>query len=295
VGRENIGYRTFLTKICGKYVPGRFHPEKSVRETSWAKISGWNAFEEGELYLKNMTRLIEAEKTALGGRQPPQLDEAKGLLQEAKAVWKEDLQGFLLGLINLSGDHHEAYCGHVAAEFKRMHDTRKYKEQKNPWWDLSTRKKVYKAASKVAQEVVGDMLETDRPSGADPVVFTAGVWRNKIVGATELIRGRLDQVAELLQRKRPGRNTYRYTSNASRIGGVGEQPQGVSPGQPRRSPRNQSNVQAAAGRGSAATRTRGQQAQGQGLQSGRLPEKRQRCPDDSVAGRVKGNKRREGR
>ena len=33
VGRENIGYRTFLTKICGKYVPGRFHPEKSVRET----------------------------------------------------------------------------------------------------------------------------------------------------------------------------------------------------------------------------------------------------------------------
>mmetsp|Transcript_15629 Transcript_15629/g.44533 ORF Transcript_15629/g.44533 Transcript_15629/m.44533 type:complete len:243 (+) Transcript_15629:481-1209(+) len=242
-----------------------------------------------------MTRLIEAETTALRGRQPRQLDEAKGLLQDAKAILTEDLQGFLLGLINLSGDHHEAYCGHVAAEFKRMHDTRKYKEQKNPWWDLSTRKKVYKAASKVAQEVVGDMLETDCPSGADRVVFTAGVWRNKIVGATELIRGRLDQVAELLQRKRPGRNTYRYTSNASRIGGVGEQPQGVSPGQPRRSPRNQSNVQAAAGRGSAATRTRGQQAQGQGLQSGRLPEKRQRCPDDSVAGRVKGNKRREGR
>ena len=295
VGRENIGYRTFLTKICGKYVPGRFHPEKSVRETSWAKISGWNALEEGELYLKNMTRLIEAETTALGGRQPWQLDEARGLLQEAKAIWTEDLQGFLRGLINLSRDHHEAYCGHVAAEFKRMHDTPKYKDQKNPWWDLSTRKNVYKAASKEAQEAVGGMLETDCPSGADRVVFTAGVWRNKIVGATELIRGLLDQVAELLQRKRPGRNTYRYTSNASRIGGVGEQPQGVSPGQPRRSPRNQSNVQAAAGRGSAATRTRGQQAQAQGLQSGRLPEKRQRCPDDSVAGRVKGNKRREGR
>ena len=295
VGGKNIGYRTFLTKICGKYVPGRFHPEKSVRETSWAKISGWNAFEEGELYLKNMTRLIEAETTALRGRQPRQLDEANGLLQDAKAIWTEDVQGFLQRLINLSRDHHEAYCGHVAAEFKRMHDTPKYKDQKNPWWDLSTRKNVYKAASKEAQEAVGGMLETDCPSGADRVVFTAGVWRNKIVGATELIRGLLDQVAELLQRKRPGRNTYRYTSNASRIGGGGEQPQGVSSGQPRRSPRNQSNVQAAAGRGSAATRTRGQQSQGQGLQSGRLPEKRQRCPDDSVAGRVKGNKRREGR
>jgi len=130
VGSGNVGYRTFLTRICGKYIPGRFHPEKSVRETSWAKISGWNAFEEGELYLKNMTRLIEAETTALRGRQPRQLDEANGLLQDAKAIWTEDLQGFLLGLINLSGDHHEAYCGHVAAEFKRMHDTRKYKEQK---------------------------------------------------------------------------------------------------------------------------------------------------------------------
>jgi hypothetical protein len=285
VGRENIGYRTFLTKICGKYIPGRFHPEKSVRETSWAKISGWNAFEEGELYLKNMTRLIEAETTALGDRRqpPPQLVEANGLLQDAKDVWTEDLQGFLQRLIKLSGDHHEAYCGHVdtkANEYRDKYENRKYKEGKNPWWDLSTRKKVYKAASKVAQEVVEDMLEPGCPSGADPVVFTAGVWRDEIVGATELIRGHLDRVAELLQRKRPGRNTYQYTSTVSRIGGV-------SPGQPRRSPRIQSNAQAAAVRVSAATRTRGQQPQGQGLQSGGLPEKRQGCPDDSVAGRVK--------
>jgi hypothetical protein len=298
VGSGNVGYRTFLTKICGKYIPGRFHPEKSVRETSWAKISGWNAFEEGELYLENMTRLIEAETTALGDRQPPpQLGVAKGLLQEAKDVWTEDLQGFLPRLIKLSRDHHEAYCGHVdtkANEYRDKYENRKYKEGKNLWWDLSTRKKVYKEASKVAQEVVKGMLEPGCPSGADPVMFTAGVWRDEIVGATELIRGHLDRVAELLQRKRPGRNTYRYTRNVSRIGGGDEQSQGVSPGQLRRSPRNHSNGQAA-GRGSAATRTRGQQPQGQPRRSGRLSEKRQRCPDDSVAGRVKGNKRREGR
>ena len=95
-----------LSKICGKYVPGRFHANTVVRETSWAKIIGWNAFEEGALYLKNMDRLIEAEKAAWDANREetdhPHLEEANRLHQEATDIGTEEPEQVLRRLIKLS-------------------------------------------------------------------------------------------------------------------------------------------------------------------------------------------------
>lgn len=70
------------------------------------------------------------------------------------------------------------------------------------------------------------LMHDDCPSRVDPVVFTARALRDQIVSETKLVRGLLDQVAVILRRKRPGRNTYRYTHESTRIGREDEQPQG---------------------------------------------------------------------
>ena len=156
------------------------------------------------------------------------------------------------------------------------------------------------------------LMHDDCPSRVDPVVFTARALRDQIVSETKSVRGLLDQVAERLRRKRPGRNTYRYTHESTRIGREDEQEQ-PQERQLRRSSRLKG--QAAAGgrggevdtravggkrcqRGTAAARIAGQQPQEQERQLRRSPRlasvKRQGGAGDPLAERVKRSKRREG-
>ena len=190
--------------------PGRFHPNRTVRETSWAKIAGINAGDEAEKFIGVMNRLLEAEQHAWGegvvARPATKLAKVERMISDWTTRFEKEVTTSVAKLKELSSVHHKAHSERVAKEYVGGVRNASMK-------DAKYRRKVYEDASNIALDCVkekGLLLEPPRNrDDVDKVVYTARTHRNNIAGFLRDVKAAVVEVAVLLGRRR-NNNSFRF-------------------------------------------------------------------------------------
>ena len=210
-GGGNIGYRGTIERVFGlRTCPGRFHPNRTVRETSWAKIVGINAGDEAEKFIGVMNRLLEAEQHAWGegvvARPAKKLAKVERMISDWTTRFEKEVTTSVAKLKELSSVHHKAHSERVAKEYVGGVRNASMK-------DAKYRRKVYEDASNIALDCVkekGLLLEPPRNrDDVDKVVYTARTHRNNIAGFLRDVKAAVVEVAVLLGRRR-NNNSFRF-------------------------------------------------------------------------------------
>jgi hypothetical protein len=217
-GGGNIGYRGTIERVFGlRTCPGRFHPNRTVRETSWAKIAGINAGDEAEKFIGVMNRLFEGEQHAwekAAVDRPVELTDKLAAVEMMISDWttrfEKEVTTSVAKLKELSSVHHKAHSERVAKEYVGGVRNASMK-------DAKYRRKVYEDASNIALDCVkekGLLLEPPRNrDDVDKVVYTAQTHRKDIAGFLRDVKAAVVEVAFLLGRRRDRNkktNSFRF-------------------------------------------------------------------------------------